>query len=77
MDFEEIKKLIEEDGGKFIIVENGRPEIVITSFADYKKNLVPKKKVIQETIIPENKQETKPLSQELSQDELRIEDLPF
>jgi PHD/YefM family antitoxin component YafN of YafNO toxin-antitoxin module len=73
MDFEEIKKLIEEDGGKFIIVENDKPSIVITSFEDYKKNLVPKKRMIQETIQPEKK----PLPKELAQDELKIEDLPF
>ena len=73
MDFEEIKKLIEEDGGKFIIVENDKPSIVITSFEDYKKNLVPKKRLIQETIQPEKK----PLPKELAQDELKIEDLPF
>ena len=76
MDFEEIKKLIQEDGGKFIIVENGQPLIVITSFEDYKKNLVPKKKMVQETITPGNKAE-KPLPKELAEDELRIEDLPF
>ena len=40
MDLNEIKKIIEEDGGKIIIVENGEPVMVVTSFADYKKGKV-------------------------------------
>ncbi|MBI2626301.1 MAG: hypothetical protein HYW69_01765, partial [Candidatus Nealsonbacteria bacterium] len=40
MDFDEIKNLIEIDGGKFIIVENGKPTIVIASFEEYKKKLI-------------------------------------
>ncbi len=63
MDLEEIKKLIEEDGTKLIIVEQGRPVMVITSFEEYKKKKgepAPKKE--------------KPA---VSEEELKIEDLPF
>ncbi len=37
MNLDEIKNLIEKDGGKFIIVENGRPVLTVMSFGDYKK----------------------------------------
>ena len=70
MDLNEIKKIIEEDGGKIIIVENGEPVMVVTSFADYKKGRVksePKPK----------EKDPKPLPPELSSEELKIEDLPF
>ncbi|MCK4520618.1 hypothetical protein KAT95_01995 [Candidatus Parcubacteria bacterium] len=37
MDLDEIKNLIKIDGGKFIIVENGEPVLMVMSFQDYKK----------------------------------------
>ncbi len=70
MDLNEIKKLIEEDGGKIIIMENGEPVMVVTSFADYRKGRAK----------PEHKpkeKDQKPLPPELSSEELKIEDLPF
>ncbi len=70
MDLNEIKKLIEEDGGKVIIVENGEPVMVVTSYADYKKGRAkPEPKPKEKNI--------KPLPAELSAEELKIEDLPF
>lgn len=66
MDLNEIKKIIEEDGGKFIIVENGKPVMVITSFADYTKKKLPSEKKVE-----------KATPQESAEEELKIEDLPF
>jgi len=43
MDLNEIKEIIQKSGGKFIIVEEGKPEIVIMSFEDFKKDLLEKK----------------------------------
>ncbi len=37
MTLDEIKNLIALDGGKFIIVENGQPVLMIMSFNDYKE----------------------------------------
>jgi len=37
MDLEEIKKMINE-GEKIIIVENGKPEIVIMNYSEYQKS---------------------------------------
>lgn len=66
MDLNEIKKLIEEDKGKIIIVENGEPTMVITSFDEYRK-----KKIGLE------KKKEEPMPEELTEEELKIEDLPF
>ncbi|MBA7640885.1 hypothetical protein ES703_48556 [subsurface metagenome] len=66
MDLNEIRQFIETEGGKFIIVENGRPVMVITSFEDYKKKkLSPEKKT------------KKPVLAESEEEDLKIEDLPF
>lgn len=78
MDLNEIKKLIEEDGGKIIIVENGEPVMVATSYADYRKGRgikqeqKPKEKELK--AMPTGRQVLPP---ELSNEELKIEDLPF
>lgn len=66
MDLNEIKKLIEEDGGKIIIVEHGEPIMVVTSFDDYRKNRTKLEKKSQ-----------KPMPKELEEEDLKIEDLPF
>ena len=63
MDINEIKKIIEKDKGKFIIVENGEPIMVITSFEEYKKKLLGVKP-------PEE-------SEESEGNELKVEDLPL
>lgn len=68
MNFDEIKKLIEAGEGKFIIIENGEPVAVLTSFEEYKNKLKPKKL---------EKKSLKPLPRELEEEELKIEDLPF
>ena len=77
VDLNEIKKLIEEDGGKIIIVENGEPVMVVISFADYRKGKA-------KSVPSPKEKNSKPLSadrqalpQELAQEELKIEDLPF
>jgi len=70
MDFEEIKQLIEADGGKFIIVENGEPVMVVTSFEEYKERVLEKRE-------SRPKKERKLVPQELKEEELKIEDLPL
>ena len=37
MDLNKIKNLIKQNGDKFIVVENGEPELVVMSFAEYEK----------------------------------------
>ncbi|MEK7510492.1 MAG: hypothetical protein AAB567_02995 [Patescibacteria group bacterium] len=40
MDFKEIKDIIQRDGGKFIIVENDEPTLIVMSFGEYKGKFV-------------------------------------
>jgi len=37
MDLEKIKNLVKQNGDKFILIENGEPEIVMMSFHEYQK----------------------------------------
>ncbi len=39
MDFSKIKKLVQQNGDKFIVLENGEPELVILSFEEYERLL--------------------------------------
>lgn len=44
MNFQELKDIIQRDGGKIIIVENDKPEFVVMSFDEYRtkvKGLAP------------------------------------
>ena len=83
MDLNEIKNLIKADGGKFIIVENGEPVLMIMGFEDYKKMIGNSEKEIPEV------QETQKFNSESdneyteavekipqSEESLKIEDLP-
>ena len=89
MDINEIKNLIEIDGGKFIIVENGKPIMVVVGFDDYKNKIIENK-----TNQPAAKKEQKPLyadplrrsfseaskqemPKELESEPLKLEDLPL
>ena len=71
MDLNEIKNLIETDGGKLIIVEGGKPVMVVTSFEDYKKKLIgkggEKPSFVAKPALPE----------ELQSEALKLEDLPL
>ncbi len=62
MDLDEIKKIIENEEGKVVIVENGKPTIVISKFEE---NSVGIEKPIR-----------KEIPEELKEEELKIEDLP-
>ncbi|RLC35337.1 MAG: hypothetical protein DRZ76_00340 [Candidatus Nealsonbacteria bacterium] len=76
MDLNEIRQFIEEEGGKFIIVEDGKPVMVVVSFEEYKKRIIEKKNS------PGKKAQSSPASRqvlpkELQEEELKVEDLPF
>ena len=58
MTLDEIKNLIEKDKGKFIIIEDGNPLLVLMSFEDYKKILGEKR------VKDELKENPEPKSQE-------------
>jgi len=62
MDFNEILKIVKADDGKFIIIENGKPTMVVLSFEDYRKKI---------------DNNLRKLPEELEEEPLKIEDLPF
>ena len=69
MDFDEIKQLINSNKERIIIVENGKPVVVLISFAEYQKNFRNSEKSETKQTTEEKEEETKK--------ELTIEDLPF
>jgi len=69
MDLNEIKNLIEIDGGKFIIVENGKPTMVVVGFEEYKKKLTGKGS--------NPRFVSHPVAKELQSEELKLDDLPL
>ncbi len=71
MNLNEIKKIVEKDGAKIIVVEQDKPVLVITKFEDYKKEL---EKNSREEI--QNKPETQQFTNNTENQSLRIEDLP-
>ena len=77
MDFQELKDIIHRDGGKIIIVENDKPQLVVMSFEEYKKKSEPARPALQPVpprVDPVQKQD------DLSDHEiegLTIDDLPL
>ncbi len=88
MDLNEIKNLIERDKGKFIIIENEKPTLVIMDFESYKRCIKIKNSnpFIEEEgsddLKSRNTPNTKEISiqrelpEELKEEPLKIEDLP-
>ena len=75
MDFDEIKQLINSNKERVIIVENGKPVVVLLSFADYQKNFKNSEEKNELGKVP--KEEKGREEKEGSEKELTIEDLPF
>lgn len=70
MDFNEIKNLIQQEGGKIIVVENGKPVMVVLSFEDFKAR--GKKAAVQ----AQDSSRVPPPEPE-QEEELTIDDLPL
>jgi len=75
MNFNEIKQLINSNGEKVILVEDGKPTLVLMSFEDYRRivQVLPKEKK-SETF--QNQSSFEQVNQE-EKKELTLEDLPF
>jgi hypothetical protein len=69
MDLKEIKKIIEEEGGKVIVTSEDGPALIIMSLAEYRG----KKGVKVETKVEPLPKAPK----ELEAETLKIDDLPF
>ena len=66
MDIQEIRKIIEEEGGKIIIPGEDSPTLIIMTLDDYRKGKEIK-----------HQSKTSDLSKELEKESLTIEDLPL
>ena len=64
MDINELKKMVSSVGSKVVIMEDGKPTLVVMSFEDYKKT-------------KGGEIDDKELPTELEQEPLKVEDLPF
>jgi len=81
MDLNEISEIIAEDGGKFIIVENGKPVLVIIGFNEYKGKIKknPGNKEIDKPNLPEKNpgEGIQPEAMPEPNDRVDIDDLPL
>ncbi len=66
MDIQEIRKIIEEEGGKIIIPGEDSPTLIIMNLEDYRK---------EKEIKHQSKKNNPP--KELEKESLTIDDLPF
>lgn len=92
MDLSKIKKLVQQNGDKVIVVENDEPEIVVMSFAEYEKLTTPEQQTArsprQEDLVRVESAglretefiglvPTTPRRAFLRPEEIRLEDLPL
>ncbi len=75
MNFNEIKQLINSNGEKVILVEDGKPTLVLMSFEDYRKILQVLSKEKKSEIF--QNQSSFDQEREEKKKELTLEDLPF
>ena len=71
MDLNELKKIIDGEASKVIIVENGEPVFVVMSFEEYKKTKG------QFSNFPNDSKTLSNSAKDLIEEPLKIEDLPF
>ncbi|MFA5714326.1 MAG: hypothetical protein WC998_01120 [Candidatus Paceibacterota bacterium] len=69
MDLKEIKKIIEEEGGKIIVTSEEGPTLVIMSLDDYRGR--------KEAKIESKVESPAKVPKELESESLKIDDLPF
>lgn len=69
MDLNEIKKIIEEEGGKIILATENGPTLIIMKLEDYKGKKEAKAEIKTEQVSK--------VPRELEAESLKIDDLPF
>ncbi len=80
MDLNEIKHIIEKEGGKIIVVENNRPLLVILPYEEYRgrgQSLSPVNRAEFQRNEPRVPAESVSQEQETAPRELTIDDLPL
>jgi hypothetical protein len=69
MELQEIKKIIEEEGGKIILAQDNGPTLIIMKLEDYRGRKEVKAEIKNEVIAK--------VPRELEAESLKIDDLPF
>jgi hypothetical protein len=78
MNLEDIKNLIDEEGGKVVITDGDGPALVIMSYEDYRKmkgSSGPRKEDVR--IVERLPIKEEPQAREVRSNSLGIDDLPF
>jgi PHD/YefM family antitoxin component YafN of YafNO toxin-antitoxin module len=69
MELNEIKKIIEEEGGKIILAQDNGPTLIIMKLEDYRGKKEIKAEIKNEVVVK--------VPRELEAESLKIDDLPF
>lgn len=69
MELNEIKKIIEEEGGKIILAQDNGPALIIMKLEDYRGKKEIKAEIKNEAVVK--------VPRELEAESLKIDDLPF
>ena len=82
MDLSKIKNLIKQNGDRIIIMENGEPELVVMSFAEYERISKSQEQPSRREIEPEAEEMTPAAVAEsiglpVRLEDIRLEDLPI
>jgi len=74
VNLDDLRQLIESEGGKIVILESGKQPLVLTTLEEYKKI----KQAVQSSIAPgaQFAVDIRPIPKELEEEPLKIEDLP-
>ena len=70
MDLEDLKRILKKDKGKIIIVENGKPVMIISPYEDDNESALSKQEEVVEPLLPDEDMGPAP-------GELTIDDLPL
>lgn len=70
MDLEDLKRILKKDKGKIIIVENGKPVMIISPYLDDNEDVESKQEEVVEPLLPNEDMGPEP-------GELTIDDLPL
>jgi PHD/YefM family antitoxin component YafN of YafNO toxin-antitoxin module len=74
LNLDDLRQLIESEGGKVVIIENGKQPLVLTTLEEYKKA----KQAIQPPMSfgTQFAADVRPVPKEFEEEPLKIEDLP-
>ncbi|MAF20738.1 MAG: hypothetical protein CMI55_03595 [Parcubacteria group bacterium] len=76
--WEKIKKILQKQGGKCIIIEDNQPSYLVMKLDDYEKNAAGEvEKVNQDIAQWEADEKKEKQASDLESQEVKIEDLPF